>query len=154
MPAFVKAINDERHGEVARSRKAFKEPLNNPTRSAFLPEKPQIVRAGAWLVVALVFATATATAQVGDPTRPPNAAELAAWRGQPNATATQWRLQSVLISGQRRIAVINGKRAGVGQKVEGAWVRAIEPTHAIIETDTETLTLSIRRYGIEGREPE
>jgi len=112
------------------------------------------VRAGAWLVVALVFATASATAQVSDPTRPPSAAELAAWRGQPSSTITQWRLQSVLISGERRIAVINGERAAIGQEIQGAVVRAIEPTHAIIETDTQTLTLSIRRHGMEGREPE
>ena len=101
-----------------------------------------------------VLACMSAAAQVSDPTRPPSAEELAAWRGQPAAAATRWRLQSVLISGQRRIAVINGNRAAVGQEVEGAVVRAIEPTHAIIETDGETLKLSIRRYGIEGREPE
>jgi len=96
----------------------------------------------------------SAAAQVSDPTRPPSTEELAAWRSQPEATTTRWRLQSVLISGQRRIAVINGKRAAVGQEVESAVVRAIEPTHAIIETEEETLKLSIRRYGIKGREPE
>lgn len=95
-----------------------------------------------------------ATAQISDPTRPPSAAELAAWRGQPDAAATRWHLQSVLISGRRRIAIINGKRATVGEQVEGALVRAIEPTHAIIETESETLRLSMQRYGIDVREPE
>lgn len=94
------------------------------------------------------------SAQVDDPTRPPTAAELAAWRGQPTAEMVQWDLQSVLISGQRRVAIINGERAVVGQRIDGARVRAIEPTHAIIETDTDTLTLSIRRYGLDGRNPE
>ncbi|MEX2500526.1 MAG: hypothetical protein WD397_16795 [Wenzhouxiangellaceae bacterium] len=92
-------------------------------------------------------------AQVDDPTRPPTASELAAWHGQPAAEAVQWQLQSVLISGQRRVAIINGKRAIVGQLIDGARVRAIEPTHAIIQTDTDTLTLSIRRYGLDGRNP-
>lgn len=92
-------------------------------------------------------------AQVEDPTRPPSAAELAAWRGQPAAETEHWQLQSVLISSQRRVAIINGKRAIVGQSIDGARVRSIEPTHATIETGTETLTLSIQRYGLDGRNP-
>lgn len=109
--------------------------------------------AGACLVVALVLAAVAAPAQVPDPTRPPTAAEMAQWRGQPASIETAWRLESVLIADRRRVAVINGQRARVGERVDGARVKAIEPTHATIETDNETLTLSIRRHGLDGREP-
>lgn len=95
-----------------------------------------------------------AAAQVNDPTRPPSAAELAAWQALPSATTTRWQLQSVLISDQRRIAIINGKRAVVGKEIDGAVVTEIEPTHAVIQTDNDTVTLTIRRLGIKGRESE
>ncbi|MFU8876792.1 MAG: hypothetical protein ACNA7E_01515, partial [Wenzhouxiangellaceae bacterium] len=87
-----------------------------------------------------------------DPTRPPNAAELAAWRGQPGEQATAWRLESVLISDRRKVAVINGRRVGEGDVVDGARVRTIEATHALIEAEGRTRRLNIKRYGIDGRE--
>ncbi len=101
---------------------------------------------GFWLVVAPVLA------QLPDPTRPPGAAELAAWRGQPGAQDATWRLESVLVSPQRRVAVINGRRVTEGDTVDGARIGAIEATHALIEVEGQTRRLNMKRHGIEGRE--
>lgn len=106
------------------------------------------------LVAGLLLLTAMATvpAQTPDPTRPPNASELAAWRGHPGAQAPAWRLESVLISERRRVAVINGRRVAEGDLIDGARVHAIEPTHALIEVEGQTRRLNMKRYGIKGRE--
>jgi MSHA biogenesis protein MshK len=81
-----------------------------------------------------------------DPTRPPSPAEIEAWfaGGQAAATpADAYRLQSVLLSPTRRVAVIDGRHVLVGESVGNAEVTAIEPGRVELERDGETIVLRI-----------
>ena len=76
----------------------------------------------------LTVAAATALARL-DPTRPmefkPRAAVAEGTRSLP-------RLTSILIGERRRVAVIDGQLAAVGESVAGATVREIAPTHVVV----------------------
>jgi len=78
------------------------------------------------LVLSLLCIATAAPAQRGalvDPTRPP---AVATESGAKEAAAPAGpRLQSVLISPTRRIAVISGSTVGLGEKFGGATVTAI-----------------------------
>jgi MSHA biogenesis protein MshK len=99
-----------------------------------------------------------AEASAVDPTRPPTPAEIAAWlRGEQveaSAAPTVFQLQSVLLSDQRRIAVINGQRLSVGDEVDGARVKEINAGRVVLEHNGEHLFLSIsvRSHGDMDRE--
>lgn len=92
-------------------------------------------------------------AHAADPTRPPTQAEIEAWlRGgqvESSAAPTVFELQSVLLSSQRRIAIINGQRVSVGDEIDGALVRAIDAGRVVLDHQGESLSLSIsvRSYG-------
>lgn len=74
----------------------------------------------AWLI-ALVLASGCAYGgTLHDPTRP----DFASPAKTAHATAG-WQLNSTLISAHRRLAMINGKTVGVGDRVDGATVIAI-----------------------------
>lgn len=104
------------------------------------------------VVLPFILATLLVTPLAADPTRPPTASELAAWQGEPASSRTEWKLESVLISDSRRVAVINGRRAQVGERIPGARVIDIQPTHVWIETGEETLRLQMNRLGGAPRE--
>lgn len=81
-----------------------------------------------------------------DPTRPPTPEEIRAWRDEANGQATAtWRLESVLISDRRRVAVINGRTVGVGDTVDQAHVAAIAPGSVRLEANGETVELTLER---------
>lgn len=92
-----------------------------------------MMRAPALLLLAALAATplASAWAQVSDPTAPPAALRQSAQRGAGTAAAPQPaapRLQSVLVSPQRRVAVIDGETVRLGQKHRGAVLARVSPT--------------------------
>lgn len=62
-------------------------------------------------------------AVIGDPMRP---SYLGASRGNSTAAAPSWRVESIVVSPQRRVAVINGRSLGVGDYIQGARVAAID----------------------------
>lgn len=97
----------------------------------------------ACLVLGMLVATG-ATA-VPDPTRPASYEEIRAWRGDARGGSPDWRLESVLISDQRRVAVINGQSVAVGDRVDGAEVLSIESIRVTIRTRDRQLELSLRR---------
>ncbi|HET8552983.1 MAG TPA: MSHA biogenesis protein MshK [Gammaproteobacteria bacterium] len=79
----------------------------------------------AWKAAVVAFAFIGACAYAGtlhDPTRPDFATAAT-----PAHAAPAWQLNSTLISAHRRLAVINGKSVGVGDRIDGATVVAITP---------------------------
>lgn len=93
---------------------------------------------GLFFLCVTLFWHGTLNAEVlTDPTRPPghrysslNAAGIKA--------APRWVLSSTLIAPARRLATINGKTVGVGQKIGTARVVAIDPSRvALREGDKE-----------------
>jgi len=95
-----------------------------------------------WLLAAAtVMATAIAQAQaLTDPTRPPSAPP-AAPGAQEETTGP--RLQSILLSSGRKIAVINGTMVPLGGMVGEAKVVRITETQVVLKKgdDTEVLKL-------------
>ena len=108
----------------------------------------------------IAAATATATAMtltaspalqaadaqpgLADPTRPPSVAPATAREiaGAP-AQAAPMRLQSVLISRNRKIAVINGRSVPLGGKIDDATLVRVAETHVILKKGDEMQTLEL-----------
>lgn len=95
-----------------------------------------------------VAATALAFTCVGlalaapfnDPTRPPLIADAPA----PGVgTASEPRLESVLIAPDRRIAVINGQQVVVGARIAGGEVVRISETEVVIRGADRSQTLKL-----------
>lgn len=80
---------------------------------------------------------------VPDPTRPPTAEEIRAWRDRGSTGAAAWRLESILISDRRRVAVINGHTVSRGDSVGDARVASIEPGSVTLKTNGKTLELTL-----------
>ncbi len=83
----------------------------------------------ALLALLLAGETAASAAPLGDPMRP---YYLGTSRTVTEAK-TAWQVQSILISPERRIAVVNGKSLAVGDSIGNATVTAIEPYVVTIE---------------------
>jgi MSHA biogenesis protein MshK len=86
--------------------------------------------------------TALGQASLADPTRPP----LGATEADPGSAAAPrggLRLQSVLISNTRRLAVIDGKTVQIGGEVGGATLTAISETGVTLRRGDEVETLRL-----------
>ena len=88
-----------------------------------------------WLLLA---AEPTWGASFADPTSPYVG-------GAPTPTSG---LQSVLISDQRKIAVIDGRRVGVGDRVGQAVVTDIQPYRVLLRRGDQTITLKLQPQAI------
>jgi MSHA biogenesis protein MshK len=81
--------------------------------------------------------------RLADPTAPPAAIAPGPARTAP--AAAPLHLQSVLIDGARRIAVIDGRRVRVGDRVGGGVVAAIEPTEVRLDAPSGPVHLPLHR---------
>lgn len=101
------------------------------------------------LVPALVFALAGGTAAVAQNdaglVRDPTAPFVAAGPGDTGAAQRQQalRLTAVLVSSQRRIAVINGEFFRIGDEVSGHLITAIEPGKVYLKSDQRELVMQV-----------
>ena len=80
---------------------------------------------------------------LSDPTRPPNVLPGAARDASQSSEAPASRLQSVLISPQRRLAVIDGRTVPLGGKVDDATLVQIAETHVTLKRGDELKTLEL-----------
>ncbi|WP_126452405.1 hypothetical protein [Sulfuriflexus mobilis] len=76
-----------------------------------------------------------------DPTRPPDFAGTGADTQQLNAPV--WQLSSILISAERRLAVINGQTVRQGEQIGNARVIRIGATGVTLRNNTETFTVKL-----------
>lgn len=91
------------------------------------------------LVAAAVSADAT---ELADPMRP--ALGLAApVAEQPVEKINGWRLSSTLVASGRRVAVVNGRVVGVGDRIDGARVVAIQAREVLLTNDGSRITLRL-----------
>jgi hypothetical protein len=86
---------------------------------------------------ALLLASSAWGGGLHDPTRPDFGAPVKARH------ARRFHLDATLISGRRRVAIINGKTAGVGERVKGAKVVAIRPGRVELETGRGRVVLKL-----------
>jgi MSHA biogenesis protein MshK len=102
-----------------------------------------------WAALLLGLAPAAQAQALADPTRPPHVAPGKAGNGAGEAGAA-FRLESVLISPSRRLAVIDGRTVAVGGKVHDATVVEITETYALLRQGGEVKRLLLYP-GIERR---
>jgi MSHA biogenesis protein MshK len=100
------------------------------------------------LGVLLAGVAAAQGAPLADPTRPPSAVEPS---GNELAVPAGPRLQSVLISPSRRVAVIDGKTLGLGEKFGAATLEAVTETAVVLKYPDRRETLRLNP-GVEKRE--
>ena len=81
------------------------------------------------------------SAQLSDPTRPPDRYPGAAGHG--TKAAPVWILSSTLIAPTRRLATINGKTVEVGDRIRGAEVLRIEPAQVSLRNGSKLLLLRL-----------
>ena len=90
------------------------------------------------LAAVLLAGHAGADDRLRDPTRP-----YTAGPGNTAAPAPRFRVNAIIVSDDRRIAIVNGRRVGVGDHVNGATVREITKTELQIEIDGQVRTLTL-----------
>jgi hypothetical protein len=73
-----------------------------------------------------------------DPTRPYTAAERRA------VAAPRFVVNAIIVSPERRVAILNGRRVGVGATVDNATVISIEKDELILEIGGKRQTVSLR----------
>lgn len=91
------------------------------------------------LAPALLAAAGAGAAPFADPTRPPGPAEQAGG----DAAGSGPRLESVLISPQRKLAVISGQEVRIGERFGDGRVVRITPTGVAIQSDGRTEVLRL-----------
>jgi MSHA biogenesis protein MshK len=97
---------------------------------------------GAALAAAFLAADAQAQSQsLSDPTRPPGAGTLQ--QGAQEEAPAGKQLQSVLMSGGRKLAVIDGTMVPLGGMLGEARVIKITETEVVLKTGEETETLKL-----------
>jgi len=98
--------------------------------------------AAAALAVSVLARAADAQPALKDPTRPPSSGTPAG--GARDAAAPPaTRLQSILISPQRKLAVIDGRTVALGGKVDEATLVQISETHVVLKNGNDLKTLEL-----------
>ncbi len=97
-----------------------------------------------WLVVGTP--AMSGPLEYGDPTQPtPLGRPVARATGGPVIARPRWELTSTLVSGDRRVAVINGRSASPGATIEGAKLLAVDAGGAWIEHQGRRIRLDLPR---------
>lgn len=94
-------------------------------------------------MVCIALAPFAATAQsMSDPTRPPSADDLARFGSSGIAgLSSEYRLDAVILSQGRKLAVINGQTVPLGEKIGEARLVRVTESGAVIRKDDGTETL-------------
>lgn len=103
----------------------------------------QIVLASACMIVGV---TAQPASPLRDPTRPYSAAVTV-----PTA-AVRFKLSAILVSEQRRVAVVNGQRVMQGDQVDGATVTEILSDELRLEYQGKVIVTRLAGRGLRKQE--
>ena len=95
------------------------------------------------LALAAALPALAQTAGLTDPTRPPNASTIAASSGASDAAAAGPRLQSVLLSPDRKLAIIDGETVALGGSVGGATLVQISETGVTLKRGAQVTRLEL-----------
>jgi hypothetical protein len=91
------------------------------------------------LLLLLVPGLATA-ATLRDPTRPPDSLSVAGDVVEPGPS--RWRLQGMFYRDGSRSALVNGRRVGVGDRVDGARVVSVDDRAVVLQRDGDRFELT------------
>lgn len=81
--------------------------------------------------------SALADGLLRDPTRPYTATERRA------AAAPRFVVSAIIVSDDRRVAIVNGQRVSVGGSVDSATVVSIKKQELVIETNGKRMTIGL-----------
>lgn len=100
---------------------------------------------GLILLACCVLTSLAAADSLRDPTRPPASFDSRADRGNINRDSSNSGpvLQSVLISPNRKVAIINGETVALGQKFEEAVVVKITESEVVLRNGSNLQTLKL-----------
>jgi len=101
------------------------------------------------MLVLLCLSPVQANMDLPDPTRPGNFSAPAERSEIPSAK--QFKLHSLLISSQRRVAIINDKSVEVGDLVNGATVRRIDKNRVELDKQGTRFSLSLIEHDFKQR---
>ena len=96
------------------------------------------------VLTALLMNVATATLAeelFRDPTRPYIARPTYA------SVPSRFKVNAIIVSDDRRLAIVNGRRVGIGDSVGGATVTAIKKHELTLDVAGEARTLRLKRGG-------
>ncbi len=85
--------------------------------------------------------TAAAQEALRDPTRPYTAPIHS------HASPVRFVVNAIINSDQRRLAIVNGRRVGVGDTIDGAEVKTIHKSEVVLLIDGLEKTLTLNRGG-------
>lgn len=101
------------------------------------------------LIIGLTISLAnTAQADLVDPTQPPGLMPAPARSAPAAPKGPRWRLHSILISPQRRSAVINEQLVGLGDRINGAVVIEIQASSVRLRSRGRDVTLALPKQDI------
>jgi len=89
------------------------------------------------LLLSCLAITCFAEEKLRDPTRPYTAVERKA------VAAPRYVVNAIIVSPERRVAIVNGQRVGVGESVDNATVISIERQQLVLETNGRRITASL-----------
>ncbi len=93
------------------------------------------------LLLALLLGVTGAVTAFNDPTRPPAVNSVAPTAG--SSKAASWELSSILINGERSIAIINGIALSAGDMVGGARVISVEAARVTLQQGNRKFSLGL-----------
>ncbi len=109
-----------------------------------MPERRRALVFACGLLFGARGATAVDVALV-DPTRPPETRAPVAAQDADEGSIASKRVQMILVSPTRRMAVIGGVRVVPGDEVLGAVVTSISPDHVVLRGAEGEIRLPLRR---------
>ena len=92
----------------------------------------------------LIAASGLQAEPLRDPTRPPQSLTVPA-RVE---TTSKWQVSSILISADRRVAMVNGRAVQVGDRVSGARVLAIAADSVRLRNEKKEFTVRLHTQRI------
>ena len=91
------------------------------------------------LVAAAGSAAAPAAEIASDPMRPDTLQSIAA------SAPARYRVNAIIVSDERRIAIVNGQRVGVGDALGDATVVSISKAEVILDVDGSRQSLRVNK---------
>ena len=100
--------------------------------------RPDFPKCAGWLTaVFLALGSATTEAELPDPTRP------YVYQSPRVAAAPRLQLNAIIVSDERKLAIIDGKRLRVGDDIGGATLVSISKNEVELERGGQKLVLSM-----------
>lgn len=103
----------------------------------------------ALMLVPLLGATVLQANELNDPMRPPGQREArAAAGGEAASVASRYRLDSVIIAPDRRLAIINGHQLALGERLDHAVLIDIRATEVTLRIAGKSHVLPLLPFSI------